>query len=97
MRSYILYCGLEPTAVAVANTQQAFVDVLDNDVIKPLATLKVSQEHLVQAGVPVLIIGPSRRNRKVGQESGLRAISKDPPQSMLTMQRTQFRSSSRHT
>ncbi|KAI9433258.1 Rho GTPase activation protein [Lactarius indigo] len=30
--------------VAEANTQQAFVDALDNDVIKPLATLKASQE-----------------------------------------------------
>ncbi|KAH9169280.1 hypothetical protein EDB89DRAFT_1985952 [Lactarius sanguifluus] len=31
-------------AVAEANTQQAFVDILDHDVIKPLATLKASQE-----------------------------------------------------
>ncbi|KAI9430914.1 hypothetical protein H4582DRAFT_2103458 [Lactarius indigo] len=31
-----------------ANAQQAFVDVLDNDVIKPLVTLKASQERLVQ-------------------------------------------------
>ncbi|KAH8986341.1 hypothetical protein EDB92DRAFT_2116474 [Lactarius akahatsu] len=31
-----------------ANAQQAFVDVLDNDVIKPLVTLKASQECLVQ-------------------------------------------------
>ncbi|KAH9007771.1 hypothetical protein EDB83DRAFT_696401 [Lactarius deliciosus] len=30
-----------------ANAQQAFVDVLDNDVIKPLVTLKASQECLV--------------------------------------------------
>ncbi|KAH9037697.1 hypothetical protein EDB84DRAFT_1560529 [Lactarius hengduanensis] len=30
--------------VAEAKTQQAFVDILDNDVIKPLATLKASQE-----------------------------------------------------
>ncbi|KAH9032140.1 hypothetical protein EDB85DRAFT_1890802 [Lactarius pseudohatsudake] len=31
-----------------ANAQQAFVDVLDNDVIKPLVTLKASQECLAQ-------------------------------------------------
>ncbi len=42
MRLHILNCGLEPTAVAEANTQQAFVDILDNDVIKPLTTLKAS-------------------------------------------------------
>ena len=36
-----LNCGLELTAFAVADTQQAFVDILDIDVIKPLATLKV--------------------------------------------------------
>jgi hypothetical protein len=41
---HILRCGLEPTRVVEANTQQAFVDILDNDVIKPLRTLKVSQE-----------------------------------------------------
>ncbi|KAH8984618.1 hypothetical protein EDB92DRAFT_1886263, partial [Lactarius akahatsu] len=34
--------------VAEASTQQAFVDILDNDVIKPLRTLKVSQKHLVR-------------------------------------------------
>ncbi|KAH8996989.1 hypothetical protein EDB86DRAFT_3243261 [Lactarius hatsudake] len=43
-------------AVAEASTQQAFVDILDNDVIKPLRTLKVSQKHLVRKGVPVLTI-----------------------------------------
>ncbi|KAH9008445.1 hypothetical protein EDB83DRAFT_530461 [Lactarius deliciosus] len=31
---------LESTVVAEANTQQAFVDILDNDVIKPLESLK---------------------------------------------------------
>ncbi|KAH9008371.1 hypothetical protein EDB85DRAFT_2283815 [Lactarius pseudohatsudake] len=43
-------------AVAEASTQQAFVDILDNDVIKPLRTLKVSQKHLVRKGVLVLTI-----------------------------------------
>ncbi|KAI9453219.1 hypothetical protein BJY52DRAFT_1189777 [Lactarius psammicola] len=33
------------TAVAEANTQQAFVDILDNDVIKPLKTLKESKDR----------------------------------------------------
>ena len=32
-----------PTAIAEVNTQQAFVDILDNDVIEPLATFKVSK------------------------------------------------------
>ena len=54
---HILKCGQEPTAVAEANTKQAFVDILDNDVIKPLTTWKVSQEDLVRAGIPVLITG----------------------------------------
>jgi hypothetical protein len=40
-RLHILKCGREPTAVAEANTKQAFVDILDNDVIEPLTTLKV--------------------------------------------------------
>ena len=42
MHLHILDRVLEPTGVAEANTQQAFVDILDNDVIKPLKTLKVS-------------------------------------------------------
>jgi len=57
MRLHILNYGLEPTVIAEANTQQAFVDILDNDVIKPLSAFKVSQEHLVRSGNPVLIIG----------------------------------------
>ena len=43
MRLHILHCGLEPTGVAEANTQQAFVDILDEDVIKPLVAFKVSE------------------------------------------------------
>jgi len=57
MHLHILNCGPEPTAVAAANTQQAFLDILDNNVIKPLGTLKASQELLGREGVPVLIIG----------------------------------------
>jgi len=57
MHLHILICGLEPTAIAEANTQKAFVDFLDDDVIKPLRTLKASQELLVRSGIPVLIIG----------------------------------------
>ena len=40
---YILECVLELTGVAEARTRQTFVDILDNDVIQPLKTLKVSQ------------------------------------------------------
>ncbi len=97
MFAHILNCCLEPTVVAEANTQQAFVDILDNDVIGPLTTLKVSQEHLVQAGISVLIIGRSGRNRKMRRERRLRKISRNPPRGMQITQRTQSRSSSRHT
>lgn len=38
---HIFSCGQDPTSVTEADTQQAFVDILDNDVIKPLRTLKV--------------------------------------------------------
>jgi hypothetical protein len=62
MHLHILNCGLEPIAIAEANNQQAFVDILDNDVIKPLTRQKVSQEHLVRAGISVLRIGRSGRN-----------------------------------
>ena len=55
MPFYILIHVLEPTVIAEASTQQTFVDILDSDVIKPLVTLKVSQEDLVQAGIPILI------------------------------------------
>jgi len=61
---------LEPTAVAEANAQQAFVDVLDIDVIKPLSALKASHEHLVRDWIPVLMIGRSGRKQKIRQESG---------------------------
>jgi hypothetical protein len=56
-RSHVLICELVLTGVAEANTQQAFVDILDNDVIKPLQILKVSEKDLVLVGNPVLIVG----------------------------------------
>ena len=40
---HILDRVLEPISVSEASTQQAFVDILDNDVIKPLKSLKVGQ------------------------------------------------------
>lgn len=45
---HILNCSWSPTGVAPtgADTQQAFVDILVNDVIKPLEMLKVSQEYI---------------------------------------------------
>ena len=47
MRLDFLNCGLELTAFAVADTQQAFVDILDIDVIEPLATFKVNEKDPV--------------------------------------------------
>jgi hypothetical protein len=43
MRLHILNCGRELTAIAEAKVQQEFVDILDNGIIKPLATFKVSE------------------------------------------------------
>jgi len=87
---HILNRGSEPTAVAEANTQQAFVDILDDDVIKPLAMLKASHRKLLgSAEIPVLITASSERKRKIRQESGLRKISGNPPRNMPTVQGTQ--------
>ena len=55
MHFYVLNYVLEPTAVVEASTQQGFIDILDDDVIKPLRAMKVSQHCLVQAEFPVLI------------------------------------------
>ncbi|KAH9057712.1 hypothetical protein EDB87DRAFT_1578446 [Lactarius vividus] len=52
-----------------ADAQQAFVDILDNDVIKPLTNLKASQELLVLAEIPVLIIGYLKGNRRSDKEA----------------------------
>lgn len=57
MLIYIPNGDPEPTTFADANTQQTFVDVLDNEVIKNLTTLKVSHKDLVLAGILVLIWG----------------------------------------
>jgi hypothetical protein len=89
--------SLGPTAIAEANTQQAFVDILDNSVIKPLAIFKASEYDLVWAGISVLIIGRSDRKRKMRQEVALGKISRIPPRGMPIMQRTVSRSSKRHT
>jgi hypothetical protein len=42
MRLLFLNYGVDPTCVAEANTKQAFMDILDNDVINPLAAFKAS-------------------------------------------------------
>ena len=47
----ILNGDLELKGFTEVNTQQAFVDILENDVITPLTRLKVGQEDLVRAGV----------------------------------------------
>ena len=44
MRLEILDCSLEPTTFAEADVQQAFVDILDVDIIKPLAAFKVNEK-----------------------------------------------------
>jgi len=54
MCSYILDRALEPTGVAEASTQQAFVDILDNDVIKPLKLMKVSQAWFGRAFIVLI-------------------------------------------
>jgi hypothetical protein len=43
MRLNILNVDPEPIAVAEANAQQAFVDILDIDVITPLASFQVNE------------------------------------------------------
>ena len=85
MYLHILNRGLESTKIAEANTQQTFVDMLDNDVIIPLRVLKVSQEYPTLAEILVLMIGKSGRNRQKRQENGSRKISKNPLLSMLIM------------
>jgi hypothetical protein len=43
----ILNFGLEPTPIAEANARQAFLDILDIDVVKPLATFYVNEQDLI--------------------------------------------------
>ncbi|KAH9030232.1 hypothetical protein EDB83DRAFT_2554982 [Lactarius deliciosus] len=45
MHLHTLNFGLWLTTIAEASTQQAFVDILDNDVIKPLRTLKETKDE----------------------------------------------------
>ena len=51
MRLHTLNGDLEPTGLTEVNTRKAFVNILENDVIKPLTRLKVGQEDLVLAGL----------------------------------------------
>jgi hypothetical protein len=96
MRLHILNYDLELRSIAEANVQQAFVDILDNDVINPLVSLKVSQGVFVHVD-NLIMIGPSGRKREIKRESGWRRISRDLLQIMPIMQRTQSRFYSRHT
>ena len=83
MRLYILNYSLELRSIVEADIQQTFVDILDNDVINPLVSLKVSQDLFIQVEDP--IIGPSDRKREIGQESGSRKISTDLLRTMRIM------------
>ena len=88
---YILNCGLVPIAVAEANTQQTFVNVLENYVIKPLRKWKVSTSCL-------RVCSHNRvdyRSRMMKQESELRNILRNLQQCMQIMQRTKSRSFSK--
>ena len=89
---------LELTSVSLtdADAQQAFVDILTSDVIKPLEILKVSQENIFLARL--------RSNGRVvwkeANDKTRRRIERDLKSSaeiMLTMQKTRSQSSSRHT
>ena len=52
MRLYTLTCGLELTGIAEANTKQAFIDILDRDVIGSFTKLKVRQISRFCMGTP---------------------------------------------
>ena len=65
MRMHIINYGLKLRSITEANIQQGFVDILGNDVIKPLVSLKASQGPLVRADS--LTIGLSGRKRKIRQ------------------------------
>jgi hypothetical protein len=96
MRLDILNCQCcpEPMAVAEANAQQAFVDVLDTGVISPLATFKVNESLL---GVHLSDNRRTGRKPQRGQERELKETSRYPLRSMLIMLRIEYRSSKRHT
>jgi hypothetical protein len=84
----------EPTAVAEANAQQTFVDILDTGVITPLATFQVNESHL---GMHLSDNRRPGRKSQIGQERELRGISRYPPRRMLIMLRIESRSSKRNT
>jgi hypothetical protein len=96
MRLNILNFGPEPTVVAEANAQQAFVDILSVDIIKPLATFKVNEQesHL---GMHLSDNRQPGRKPQIRQESELRRISRCPPRCLLIMLRIESWSSKRHT
>ena len=77
------------TTEAEANAQQAFVDILDNDVIKPLVLLKASEEPFILAEITLLTTGSPNRKRKTGKGSESGKISRFLPRNMQTMRRTQ--------
>ena len=82
MHLHILNYGLELRSIGEANIQQAFVDILDNDVINPLVSLKASQGLFVH-GQPYN--GAIGRKREIRRESELRKISTDLLRTMPIM------------
>ena len=57
------------TTEAEANAQQAFVDILDNDVIKPLVLLKASEEPFILAEITLLTTGSPIGNGRPEKEA----------------------------
>jgi hypothetical protein len=53
----------EPTAVTEANAKQAFVHILDVDVIEPLATFKVNEQDLISTSVFLIVDDPEGHHR----------------------------------
>jgi hypothetical protein len=53
----------EPTAIAEADAKQAFMDILDVDVIKPLATFKVNEQDIIWACVFLIVDDPEGHHR----------------------------------
>ena len=94
MCSYTLNGGLELTGIAEADTRQAFMDILDKDVIEPLTGMKVRQDRAFYVGIPNK--GRSGRKAELKQERRWTIVSQQPPRTMLILRRTQSRISSRH-
>ena len=77
-----------------ADARQAFMDILANDVIRPLEKLKVSkEEYLVSEGIPVLMARKDLNNKT----SGSTKVSKYLQRVMRIMQRLGSRSSNKDT